>query len=527
MTPMADAEHYVPAHEWEPVTAFPGWRFAKRLDLANPLPRARDVEPIEVDVEFRADQVTDLAREVRVAAVGTDGALRQVPSQVHGDIAEDDARRCRLFFLASLPPQATATYLVLYGNPDAPAPPWETDLTAAGRDYALDVENRYYRVELAKSMGHLKSLAFKQGGAGGGPVLGKEEGLPYRGHGVEGSIHHNPDWSDEQTGRYRVTSWVTPPEFEVIRGPVCVRTRRRGHPILALGPGIGRSDRVVAEVTYTFFAAVPYVLMESRLEVLEDVRFSDCRNDEWVGIGRDLPEAAWRMKDGQIGFGMKSWSRQDPAWITLFNRQTGHGFASVRLAYECTHPDWHEPAVVALGQDWGGLWVRYPLRHALMRAGDFVHERNAYLLHRYDPSATRDAGFGDLSDWAAALAEAPTQEPVTPSAKPLTAANVRDALGSCCDAEVYVKGTPYAKRRLSYLDLGWVRSVRLDGAEVAIDLVLPYAGREVSFGWFAQNVEQQIRARVDGVGAVRVALVRDPPWSPAQMTQRGRRALGL
>ena len=47
--------------------------------------------------------------------------------------------------------------------------------------------------------------------------------------------------------------------------------------------------------------------MESKLEVLGDVRFRNCRNDEWVGLIPALPEAAWMTRDGTIGFGPMSW----------------------------------------------------------------------------------------------------------------------------------------------------------------------------------------------------------------------------
>ena len=527
---MERVDYYIPANEWGSTTALPedwggwrdGWQFFKRLDLTNTTAVDRDHEPVEVELEFHASQVHDLVREVRVAEVATpSGPIREVPSQLYGEVAEDDAYRCHLFFIAALKPEQTKTYLIFYGNPTVPAPSYETDLRVCGADYALDVENRFYRVELAKSMGHLKSLAFKEGSAsfaGSGP--------PVRGeHGVEGTVHHNPDWSDEYTGRYRITNWETPPHYEVIRGPVCVRTKRWGHPILALGPGVGRAHKVMATVTYTFYASVPYITMESRLDVLEDVRFRDCRNDEWVGIGRAMPDMAWRVGDGDIGLGPMSWHGQDPAWLTVYNKQTGDGFASIHLDYECTHPSWREPAVVSINDQWGGLWVRYPLRNAILRAGDVVREKNAYLLHKYAPP--RDEGFGMLTDYATRLSKALTQEKVPYALRPLSVLNVWDALRSCHDSETYIEGTPWAKRMLSFVDLGWVRHVDVTGDAVRIAMVLPYEGRRTSFDWFAERMEQHIRERVDGVGEVTVELVREPAWGPAQMPLKAQRILGL
>jgi len=527
---MERAAYYIPANEWEPATALPeawgkwrnGWRFVKRLDLTNATAVDRGNEPVELEVEFHASQVHDLAREVRVAeVVSLNGPIREVPSQVHGEMVEADARRCHLFFIAALKPNQTKTYLIFYGNPTVAPPSYETDLQASGEEYALDVENRFYRVELAKSMGHFKSLFSKTG-----PASFAGSGPPVRGeHGVEGTVHHNPDWSDEYTGRYRVTNWETPPNYEVIRGPVCVQTKRWGHPILALGPGVGRAHKVMATVTYTFYASVPYITMESRLDVLEDVRFRDCRSDEWVGIGTTMPNMAWRVGDEEIGFGPMSWHGQDPSWLTVYNKQTGDGFASIHVDYECSHPNWREPAVVSINDQWGGLWVRYPLRNAIMRAGDVVREKNAYLLHTYAPP--RDNGFGMLTDYATRLSNALVQEEAPHTPRTLNVPNVWDALRSCHDNEVYVQGTPWDKRMLSFVDLGWVREVEVDGDAVRIAMVLPYEGRRTSFDWFAERMEQHIRKRIDDVGEVTVELVREPAWDPAQMTLKAQRILGL
>ena len=56
-------------------------------------------------------------------------------------------------FLASVEPRAKKTYRIFYGNRTCRQPVYDTDLRATGPDYGLDVENRYYKVILAKSMG--------------------------------------------------------------------------------------------------------------------------------------------------------------------------------------------------------------------------------------------------------------------------------------------------------------------------------------------------------------------------------------
>jgi metal-sulfur cluster biosynthetic enzyme len=523
---MRQPAHYLSARDWENTSQLPtawrwdpAWAYAKRLTLSNRTAHARVGEPVEVEAFFHASQAADLHREVRVLRA-TDTGVEQVPSQICCQEREDDALRARLFFLADVPAHGEQTYLVLYGNPKAMAPELETDLTVTGEGYALEIENRYFRTILAPSNGNLKSLyptGWQSDFVGAGPPM---DG----GHGVEGTIHWGPDWSDESVGRYRLTSWDGPQlfDYEVIRGPVCVRVRRWGHPILSIGPNVGRPHRVTATVTYTIYAGQPYVIMESELDVLQDTGFRDCRNDEWV-IGGDLPEVAWMEANGTIGFGSKGWSGQDPRWMTFFHRETGEAFGSLHLEFTNTHPSWEQPETVAIQE--GGIWVRYPVRHAVMRQGDFVYERNAQVLHHFEEGG-RDSGFGELVDHQKRLSKPLVQVAIQPGTRPLSLDNVYDALRAVTDFELYVEGSPSGPRQLSVVDLGMVRDVQIRDGVVTVKLIMPYAGRDTWFGWFANRVREQINLRLEGVDDIDVQQVREPAWAADQMNDRARRIIG-
>jgi metal-sulfur cluster biosynthetic enzyme len=538
---MEKALYYIPSHEWEYAADLPAswrwqsaWKFVKRLCLTNPTELARATEPVELDVDFFAAQLTDAEREIRVLEVLPDGSkAREIPSQTHALPGDEETATARVIFLVNAPPEGECTYLVFYGNPAAQKPSYETDLTVAGEGYDLTIDNPFYRIVLAPSMGQIKHIYYKTksevGHEPSSSILGF--GPPMDGgHGVEGTTHWGPDWSDEHTGRYRITNWEEPPNYTVLRGPVCLRLIRWGHAILALGPGIGRSQNVVTTVIYTFFASSPYFLMESKMEVLEDTRLRDCRNDEWVGMIPAMPEVAWMERNGTIGSGPRSWKGEDPAWMSYFNRTTKDGFASIHLIHDCTHPAWQEPYLVAISASsmrtrTRGGWVRYPLRNATMRSGDYVRERNAYLLYRFKPP--HNSGFGMLLDYHRRLTTAFDQVEAAPAPKPLTIDNAMDALRGVYDHELYIEGTLWGDRLVSVVDMGLVRGVDIDGKDVTIQLVMPYRGRETWFDWFASNIEAKIRERLAGVDRVSVQHVREPAWSADDLNARARRLMGL
>jgi metal-sulfur cluster biosynthetic enzyme len=538
---MEQAPYYIPAHEWEATDALPepwrwqpAWKFVKRLRLTNSTLLLRDNEPVEIDVDFFPGQIADAERELRVLEVATDGSdVREVPSQSHQQPGDSETTSARVIFLASLGAEAERTYLLFYGNPQAPPPAYDTDLVVTGQGYDLTIDNPFYRIVLAPTMGQIKHIYYKTisevSHEPSPSILGF--GPPMDGgHGVEGTTHWGPDWSDEHTGRYRITSWEEAPNYSVLRGPVCLRLIRWGHPILALGPGVGRTDHVTTTVSYTFFASSPYFLMESRMEVNEDVRFRDCRNDEWVGMIPALPEIAWMERNGTIGQGPRSWKGEDPAWMTYYNRTTRDGFASIHLLHDCSHPAWQEPYLVSINassmrQRTRGGWVRYPLRHATMHTGDYVHERNAYLLHRYKPS--RGSGFGMLEDYHRRLTVPLEQLAATPTPKALTRDNVMDALRGVYDHELYIEGTLFGDRLVSVVDMGLIRGLVIAGEDVTIQLIMPYRGRESWFDWFASSIETKLRARLTGIGCVDVQLVREPAWSPHELSARARRLMNL
>jgi metal-sulfur cluster biosynthetic enzyme len=88
-------------------------------------------------------------------------------------------------------------------------------------------------------------------------------------------------------------------------------------------------------------------------------------------------------------------------------------------------------------------------------------------------------------------------------------------LRECYDPEIPV----------NIVDLGLVRAVRVDGADVAVTMTLtsrfcPLAAH------ISDGIEDKLR-EIDGVGSARVHLVWEPPWTPSEMSPAARTELGL
>src|SRR5262249_22150573 len=116
---------------------------------------------VEILLSFPGKQVTSLAREIRLALV-QDGILREIPSQVHGEVRRGQERLCRLLFLADSPPQRQQIFLVFYGNPDAELPEYPTNLVTTGQGFGLDIENEFYKASLSRQMGQLERITLKR-----------------------------------------------------------------------------------------------------------------------------------------------------------------------------------------------------------------------------------------------------------------------------------------------------------------------------------------------------------------------------
>ena len=97
----------------------------------------------------------------------------------------------------------------------------------------------------------------------------------------------------------------------------------------------------------------------------------------------------------------------------------------------------------------------------------------------------------------------------------LTKEDVLEALHDVFDPEIPV----------NVVDLGLIYGVEVDDGNVDVTMTLTFAGCGMG-PYIAQQAECRI-AEMEGVEDVNVEMVFDPPWTPDQITEDGKKLLGL
>ncbi len=102
-----------------------------------------------------------------------------------------------------------------------------------------------------------------------------------------------------------------------------------------------------------------------------------------------------------------------------------------------------------------------------------------------------------------------------PEAGTVTMDEVYEALREVYDPEIPI----------NVVDLGLIYDVKLDEGNVDVKMTLTFAGCGMG-PYIAQQAEWRL-AELEGVEDINVELVFDPPWSPDQITEEGKKLLGL
>ena len=519
-----------------------GWAFYKVLEVAESAGLGRSREPVETAVEFAADQVTDLRRELRVARIDDEsGTLREVPSQVCREVFAGEVRSCRLLLQVDLPANGRGRYLILYGNRDAELPEYPTDLSVSGEEFGLSIASNHFTAHLSAQNGQLQRLQFRRGFGivpYGAPLELYTGG---EGHGEPPGI----DWGHDYMGsgnyqKFRVTGWSRCPNYEVIRGPLCVQVRRWGFPRSPLHP-VFTPSRLHMDLTYTFFAGLPWFLKESRMDALAHFETNVVRDDEWLFYGLPFSDSVWIDREGILHEGEVPASHENDQWgVGFFRRESRDAFMALWLEHRSENcgPLNHSgpPNLSYYGR--GQIWCRAPIHgRTELQEGSALFQKNAYFASHYPEENGRemvqDLRRRLLNPLSVSEGELPEVKATAngrlgrPGETGLTHAGTADLAlkRSVWEALRQVEDDQLMAIDSNVVDMGYIYDLRVDDGVVRILMTMPHRGRPKY-----QFIGNPIRDRVLGVDGVRQCIVDftwEPEWTAARLTRTGARALGL
>jgi len=302
-----------------------------------------------------------------------------------------------LAFLANLKPREKATYLVFYNNPGAKKAAIKSDLKITGRGLGKTIENDFYKAVLHPQSGTIYEIYEKS-------TKTKLE------HKLEtnGSVHWNPDVYSPPHAWYHCSDWDNPSLAED-SGPVFYSSRRQAP--LPMPKGIEVS------ITYYFYSGTPFILMESMMEVQNDIFVESLRNAEIVFNKAVFNKAAYKTVDGRLQTLDFASSRMHPKhaavlrpdtpWVTFYNDDKGLGFASLFLDLALPNrrggeASQQQPYIYIQHGPWyymsRGFVYSFgsnnQTRLLPVKGGSIYYEKNAWLPFAF----TKDQGFAGRLD---------------------------------------------------------------------------------------------------------------------------------
>ena len=282
-------------------------------------------------------------RVVKAEKGGNDVAYTEVPSQVYdlvtwadpkalSEVETDEKTGERITryhptttfsvaLTASLRPKEKATYLVFYNNPEAAKPAYPADLKVSGEGIGKTIENNFYRATLNKKSGVIYEITEKAS------KIRLEHKLE-----TNGSIHWNPGVYSPPHAWYHTSDWESPPYTEV-SGPVFYSIR--------IAAPIPYYPHVFSSVTYHFYASTPYILVQTTIDISDDLFVQALRNGEVVFNKKVFTKAGYKMMDGGVNVIDLGRTRMHPEhvitlrpdvpWVTFFDENKGIAFANLYL----------------------------------------------------------------------------------------------------------------------------------------------------------------------------------------------------
>ena len=525
-----------------------GWELCQTVRLREPIGQARQSEPLDLLVAMPAERVTAPERELRVARLDR-GRPGEVCSQVYGGVRRGPYWFAHLVFEADVPAAGQAVFLIFCGNPAAELPDYPSRLSIRGEGVGVEIETPHYVAALSRQMGQLESLTPKW----------HRGGLRLSTHGNGHGEPPNIDWAHDYTTagafqKMRVTNWAECPHYEVVRGPLCARVRRFGFPHSPVHP-LFTPSRFFMDLTYTFYAGVPYFLKDGRMEATRDFCAHVARDDEWYFGGRPFDASLWMDEAGRVHEGPVPPEQIDHVWgVGFYHRQSRDSLVAIYLDHHLEGSPTAGPEATSKAKLYqhldvtldhakpgqpphASVWCRPMLRDsAWLQTGLSLVQRNAYLLAPYPEQggaagleALRERLLSPLIVAVEVPAPADWSDEASEGDQPLARIGERPAdwprKRALWEAMREVREDQFNTVDASLVDMGYIYDVRTHGNDVRVVMTMPHRGRP-KYDFLAQPLRARLE-QVPDVRSVVVELTWEPAWTPNRLTDVGRRLMGL
>lgn len=324
----------------------PAWTHYQSVVVSETAGIARKDEPVYASFVFYPDTLAEPSRELRVVRFDhRAGVHAEVPCQVVDTSMVDSVelpmydekgkqkpatyvptKSATVVFPASVGARESAVYLAFYGNAQAAAPDFTSDLKVDGEAPGLTVENAFYHLRLHKDSGMLDELTLKA----------KPDVTFKHKKETNGAIQWNPDCYAPPRPWVHLSDWLPGKydyEYEELRGPLVFRTRRWGE--------MPMMPELLCSMEYEFYAGLPYFRMRSTMEVRHQVDVEALRNAEVVFAREIFTEAAWwdllgrrvETRDLRPAPDLTEWTMPaETPWLALLDRDRGYGFAGIQVS---------------------------------------------------------------------------------------------------------------------------------------------------------------------------------------------------
>jgi len=380
------------------------WKHHMPITLTGRSAENQGLVPVDVTFSLFADQCTNPESEIRLV-LKTGSVEKEIPFQLSGlsKWTKDTGERSNptlngmITFFDEAPGSDDAEYVLLYGNPGARPPVYQTDLKISGKKPSWTIENSKIIVKLHGRNPAYGNSTNKDSGQISSVTIKSRPGTPIApGTGV---MHWNPGIFVPARGWMHSFAWDPPEICEIEEGPLFAKVTRSG-----IFPDI---PEVRLSVTYRIFTGHNYVESGTVMKVNDDIGVVALRNNQLVFDSGTFTHMAWGIDCSEVVKNLDDYTpvnrhgdilrlRDDLDFFSFVNPSKGIGVASVKVAYSNIGPDGSSPTLFdnAIYVSNGGHELMYFFRPLIyfhvgwdrkqlitVPKGSVYSERNLYLFH--------------------------------------------------------------------------------------------------------------------------------------------------